>query len=156
MQFISGKSQFNRFHSPPVSPLVKSPPSTPTSPSWRSSPTSSKPQSPFSKFKQLEDNILSSSCPGNGSRYKLFLEITSSLFIELLIKTILSVSFIFHNLSKNIKLYFFSLKSVAKVEMICHKQILSAIATNLLFISSNTICVSKTLNMICKSLFMKN
>ena len=36
--------------------------------------------------------------------------------------------------------------------MICHKQILSAIATNLLFISSNTICVSKTLNMICKSL----
>ena len=78
----------------------------------------------------------------------------SSLFIELLIETILSVYLIFHNLSKNIKIFFqfFSLKSVAKVEMICHKQILSAIATNLLFISSNTICVSKTLNMICKSL----
>jgi len=64
-----GKGFFSTFQSPPVSPLVKSPPSLPSTPTSPSSPASPGPRgtkSPFAKFRQLEDSAAPG--PGSGSR----------------------------------------------------------------------------------------
>lgn len=73
-----GKGFLGKFQSPPVSPLVKSAPSLPSTPTSPTSPVSpgwsspspgarsGKTQSPFARFKQLEDS--SAQGPGSGSR----------------------------------------------------------------------------------------
>merc|ERR1719270_1285335 len=69
----TGKNFSSGYSSAPVSPLVKCPPSlpsTPTSPSspggWSSpTPKSTKSQSPFAKFRQLESNVNSNSLAGS-------------------------------------------------------------------------------------------
>jgi len=73
-----GKGFLNKFQSPPVSPLVKSAPSLPSTPTSPTSPVSpgwsspspgarsTKTQSPFARFRQLEDSTAQG--PGSGSR----------------------------------------------------------------------------------------
>jgi len=69
----TGKNFSSGYSSAPVSPLVKCPPSlpsTPTSPSspggWSSpTPKSTKSQSPFAKFRQLESNVNSNPLAGS-------------------------------------------------------------------------------------------
>ena len=75
---VPGKGFFSTFQSPPVSPLVKSPPSLPSTPTSPSSPAAPGPRggkSPFAKFRQLEDSAAPG--PGSGSRCSHYLFIFS-------------------------------------------------------------------------------